>query len=268
MFNKNNMLLKSNSYSIDNLNTYILQGICVVDDLLLITAYDSKKMLNSKIYIIKDNEVINEIILDINSHVGGICYDNENKIIWITNKNGCINGYKKGDLLNNKVKPIFKEIKLGNDFYSIYNNISIAYISYHNNRIYVGNYNKNDKAIMKSFGILKNGNIDLNNVITHKFIDYVQGLTFYNDLIFISSSYGPFSSSKIYYLNYDKNIEDYNKVSKNMLKMPRMIEQITIKDNTLYTVYESNAKKYKYYGFRSDDIIEYNLNLEGDINEK
>ena len=99
--------------NIDDLNEYVLQGLCKVDDNYCVSAYSYNRVNNSIVYIFdKDFKYYRKKELDTNSHVGGITYDPINENIWVTDTEGTMSAYSKDALLGpgDKVQPIYKKI--------------------------------------------------------------------------------------------------------------------------------------------------------------
>ncbi len=262
--------IKDSEFSLGELDTRVLQGICTVGENTFITAYDSSDDRDkSVVYILdKDNNCINEKYLYNNSHVGGICYDDENEIFWITDKNGTISGYTYDALFYDKDEictPKFKQIDVGSEDLINYQGIpSVGYIAYHKGKIFVGNFAIDGSGILKSFDIKKNGSIDIESCKKAKFFNKVQGISFYekNDETYLlaSVSYGKYSESDLLVLKYDEDCNDYTKKVTTSCKMPPMMEQITFNDNgKLMTLYESNAIKYKTAFRNNSDVVVTNL---------
>ena len=245
--------------NIEDLNDYVLQGICKVDDNYLITAYNSNRENNSIIYIF-DSQLEKYRIREINtrSHVGGITYDPNNNNIWITDTNGTISAYDKNELLSTKkdVEAKFKNIYVGKELNNYYGTCSVAYITYNNNKLYVGNFNDKRNSIIKEYNILKNGMIEVDNYNKINLSEYVQGIAFYEDddtkYLITSSSYGRLFYSKLKIYNY----EDLELIKE--LKTKELMEEILVDDDKLITIYESNAIIYK-KDERGKDIIISNI---------
>lgn len=248
--------IKDSEYSIDNLDSNVLQGVCVVGNYTFLSAYDSSlDKDNSTIYILnKDNECIREVTLYNNSHVGGICYDQEHRIFWITDKGGTISGYSFNSIFYSQediIEPIFKKIDVGSEDLINYKGYSSAgYITYHNGKVFVGNYSIDGTGILKSFDILEDGSIDKKSENRIKFLDKVQGISFYEkngkDYLLVSSSYGKFFNSELKVFKYYEDCKDYSNLPSIQVTMPPMMEQITFnKNGKLVTLYESNALKYQ-----------------------
>lgn len=245
--------------NIDDLNDYVLQGICKVDDNYLITAYNSNRVNNSIIYIF-DSNLEKYRIREINtkSHVGGITYDPNHNNIWITDINGTISAYDKNELLSYKkdILPKFKNIYVGKELNNYYGTCSAAYITYDDNKLYIGNFNDRNNSIIKEYNILDNGMINIDDYNKIRISEYVQGIAFYEDndskYLIISSSYGRQLYSKLKIYNYD----DLKLIKE--LKTKELMEEVLVDDDKLITVYESNAKIYK-KDERGKDIIISNI---------
>lgn len=256
-------------FSINDLGDYVLQGLWEVGDYLFISAYDSSdKRNNSIIYIIDKNyKVIKKTTLDNNSHVGGICYDKDHGVFWITDKKGTISSYTYDDVFNkDEVSPKYKKIDVGScDLLNYKNSPSVAYICYFDKRLFLGNYSKNGKGLLKEFKIKYNGSIDLLSEKKSLFFDGVQGLYLYekdNDIyMLVSISFGRYKKSILRVLKYQENIKSYLEVSYKDIDMPPMMEQIIVnKNNKLMTLYESNGKKYKTLFNRNKDVCIVDIN--------
>ena len=256
-------------FSIDDLGDYVLQGLCEVGEYFFISAYDSSdKRNNSIIYILNNSyKVIKKTTLDNNSHVGGICYDKDHDIFWITDKKGTVSGYIYDDIFNkDAVSPKYKKIDVGScDLLNYKNSPSVAYICYFDKKLFLGNYSKNGKGILKEFKIKDNGNIDIETEKKSLFFNGVQGIYLYkkdNDIyMLVSTSFGRYKKSVLKVLKYQENINSYLDLSYKDIDMPPMMEQIIVnKKNKLMTLYESNGKKYKTFFNRNKDVCMVDIN--------
>ncbi|MGA9519658.1 MAG: hypothetical protein WBV27_12835, partial [Trichococcus sp.] len=66
------------------------QGLAVNKDYLFISAYCQTKEHNSVIYVLdkKSGSFIKEIVLDGIPHAGGLAYDNNHELLWVTSEKG------------------------------------------------------------------------------------------------------------------------------------------------------------------------------------
>lgn len=165
----------SNPISLPKLNNktdtdYIPQGICHTSNYILITAYDNLKKNNSIIYILnnKGNHIKN-ILLDGKYHCGSIAYNQNTESIYITGRSGVdsgmssyINKYNIKDILNTRnIKPISKiKVDTNNTLKSsITKKSSVAFLTTYKNKIYLGNFSKFKKGIIKIYELDNSGEI-------------------------------------------------------------------------------------------------------------
>ena len=92
---KGNALINDYNYNIIYADGYTPQGVTIVGNKVYITAYTKDKDKKSKIYVFDLNDETNyyTVKLDNNSHVGGVTYDEANKVLLITSKKGAVNAY-------------------------------------------------------------------------------------------------------------------------------------------------------------------------------
>ena len=246
--------------NIDDLKEYVLQGLCKVDDNYCISAYSYNRINNSIIYIFdKDLKHYRIKELDTNSHVGGITYDPLNENVWITDTEGTISAYSKDELLgsNDKLRAKYKKIYVGDELDNCFGMCSVAFITYYDYKLYLGNYNSRDNSLIKEYSLYDNGMIDRRSYNKYYVSDYIQGITFYEDekdkYLMTSSSYGRLFNSKlrIYKFNGLKKVEELNTKA--------MMEEIIIDDDRLITLYESNARIYS-DNRDANDIVISNIN--------
>ena len=255
----------SDSYMIEGKEEYVPQGIVNIGKYTLVTMYDASESHDKSIVVVlKDKDIIKKTYIYNNAHVGGIAYDEKNKNVWITDKRGTISCYTLKSILEDEIaEPIYKKIDVSNHLRNIYGNNAVAYITIHNNKIYLGNYNLMKESIMKSFDILDNGFIDLDSELIYEVSNHIQGVCFMEikdkTYMLVSSSYGSLVNSTLKIYEFNEGTENYRKEEHYDLITPSMMEQITLHNDKLLTLYESNAKKYKSARNTHDDIIEINI---------
>lgn len=232
------------------------QGITFIDDYIATTSYSSDKKANSCVYIL-DNEgqIINTCDIGNKAHVGGIAYDEANSLVWITGINGCVNAYSKNSILyRNSASPIYSNINVGKGLINYKNPLynSVSFLTVYNNELYVGNFSLSNNAYIKKYEISINSRtkeLTLGYRGSIKIPSKVQGVTFYeqndNTYMLFSRSYGNGVDSLLQIYEYKEEIEDYNCIDDYVcIEMPAMLEQITVKGDKLYSIYESAADKY------------------------
>ena len=242
--------------NIDDLSDYVLQGLCKVEDKYLLTAYDYNHENNSIIYVLDEDLKHYKIKeLDTTSHVGGITYDPNNELVWITDIDGTVSAYSKEEVLGYKynIESKYKNIYVGDELDSFFGVCSAAYITYNDNKLYIGNFNTKGNTIIKEYDLLYNGMIDKTKYKKIKISSFIQGIAFYEKddkkYLIVSTSYGRYFRSKLQIFDA-KTLEKIKDIN-----TKEMMEEVIIDDDKLVTLYESNAKIYSDNNKEADIII-------------
>ena len=242
---------------------YVPQSICQVNEYYLVGYYYGGKFKkrNSLIYIIdKDGYVVNKVFLDDKYHCGGIDVDINSNSLYITASGGYVNRYNLRDILNFDNKYIIPSNKFNIDrdrslISSITGKSSISYLNIHNGKIYLGNFDKNGKSIVKVLKLDSNGIINCNSIkIINIPYDNIQGMCIYNynnmDYYIFSSSYGRWNDSYIYISKFINDIF----ITVKKIKCPPMSEQINnINNGSVGIIFESGSLRY----FNSRDKVKF-----------
>lgn len=233
------------------------QGVTFVDEFILTTSYAYNGENNSCVYVL-DNKghLINVCDIGNKAHVGAIAFDEINSLIWITGENGTINVYLKNEILFSEyASPICSDLDVGEGLTNFQNPFcnTVSFLTVYDTKLFVGNFSVSGNGYIKKYDIDINfitGKLTLTYNGYIKIPDKVQGVTFYEDdgetYILFSKSYGKGINSLLQVFAYDDTIVDYRDESLNSvsLKMPAMMEQITVKDGKIYSIYESAALPY------------------------
>ncbi|MBE5926394.1 MAG: hypothetical protein E7270_05465 [Lachnospiraceae bacterium] len=244
-----------------NTATMVPQGICRMDNYILITAYDgiakkdkriytseikkyekenlymNRGKRNSVIYILTvDGKYITTLVYDKACHMGGITYDGAN--VWIAEDENGVSAISKADILratNIAISKGAKSIELkGINKVSISGLTSASYCTYFDNKVWVGTFN--DEAEDNIYGYTINylrGKPTLTPSRYIKAPKKTQGMCFYkeNNIVYmgLAISYGRKNDSKIlcYKLNtYYTTTKKYNKVLQ--ITRPKAYKTITL----------------------------------------
>ena len=234
------------------LNNFIPQGITLVDGNYFITDYYETHK-NSSCYIIDElGKIINIVELDTNSHVGSVSYDKKRKLLWIQDNNWILNAYSVSDFYNKKeVKTLYTFDYVSQDLIDFQDNNKnlIAYLCVDNDYIYIGNFFIDYDCIVKKYQIIDiDGNLLLNYVNKFNVPKRTQSIDLFDynqkKYMLLSQSYGRRNPSYLYLYEYKENRNVYSNTELKKIKMPPMLEQISVYNNLLYLLFESNASKY------------------------
>ena len=216
---------------------YATQGVTQVNDSIFVTYYDTDRLKNSIVDIIKKDGHIT-LELDNKSHVGGISYHKEFNKVFISN-NSYVNCYDLSDI---KKLNHGDTLVMGNKI-KVHDEVGIAsYLTVFGNNLYVGRFNKDEKTKLAIYDITEEG------IVFRKLLDVpfkkLQGMCVYsfngNLYYLFSKSYGRRSSSTLIVTRLIDN--KFTKVKEFLI--PCMAEQISVSDKSLMIVFESDCSKY------------------------
>jgi hypothetical protein len=245
------------------------QGLTFAENYLLVSAYDLTGEENSVLYVMDkaSKKLLTTLILPSKPHAGGICYDGYN--IWVTN------GSKVSSILFSEVDAAAKS---GQPYVPVkYNtvnplNITTSYITYYNNKLWVGTYNELQTTYLYSYSI---DNKETSPVLTKAeailMPTRVQGIAFSKiGTLILSRSCQLYKGLRGYMRQMDSYKPDYaNAVNGiiplgnlvNSVSMPSMNEGIAIDGSYLYVNFESGAFEASTYkmdricAFKLTDIV-------------
>lgn len=256
------------------------QGITVAGKYLLLTAYDGEHTHASVIYVLnkKTGKYIKSIQVAGRPHLGGIAYDPVGKNVWITGSIG-----KSSALMSFPLKEVASYDTKRHAPISYNNRISIptlekaSTVTYYDNQLFVGFFNMYGRGRVASYTISRSGknkNSITNNEIKSVTgtVDWsdpsgvtsmnkqIQGITIYDDKIFLSQSYGS-SDSKLYIFPSTALDALDEKNAELVIDMPPYLEQITAYKGQLLCIFESGSKQYaKPNMVIMDRILSININ--------
>lgn len=243
------------------------QGIAVTEKYILVSAYCNTKQHNSVIYVIdkETHKFRKKIILEGKPHVGGLAYDPEHQVIWVSGrKNGVAqaNSFTLEQLeayqFERELEPI--EYTQVCPLTSIERN---SFMAYHKGYLYVGcfeEYLADDMSTLEKYEIDGQGRLELKGdvvsgtsevtaepVETAVLGGRVQGMAFYKDYILLSQSSGFRKSDLVVFDNTNDVITFSNENSATHIPLPPQMEEICADGDDLYVVFESAAYAYRSY---------------------
>lgn len=249
------------------------QGIVACDEGIFISAYCHTHKHNSVIYYVDWNgKLISTITLETKSHVGGLAYDDVNKVLWVSekkDKKAALGGLNISSIkaYNDKTdKPIKYD-----QFVKLQGIRAASYITYYNGAVWVGLFNAKDKGKLMEFQIAAGGILDGKADFTMKTDEKIQGLYICDDYTVMSKSYGPFDSKLLIFVADDsadaiKDVVAGEESALMVMDNPPKLEQIGTIANRMYFLFESSAFCYRQRGSANiDRVTAYNLTEPEDL---
>lgn len=231
------------------------QGICSVSSYVLITCYTTSSDFSRVLVYDLEGNLLNTVVLDNKSHVGGIGYDSFHHLLFICDSHGTVSSCPFSEFiqgnLKNKRSYLVADDSLGGSFLNEDGRVVCSYLTCFQNRLYVGSFNKKDNGLVKVFDIVrKREGICLNYIREFTVPNKIQGLEFYQDgddlYLFLSRSYTRVKDSEILLYPYLDDACDYT-IPVFSFSLPPMLEQIALdQDKNLLLLFESCAEKYRY----------------------
>lgn len=236
---------------------YVPQGVCSLNNLVIVACYDGRGENNS-LLLVFDNNNKKTIYLDSKIHCGGICYHKKTDSLFITGKGkgekAFINRYcgkKVVDGIDKSTIVVDKIICVDDDgelYSTAAKHSSVAFINCYENNLFLGNfinYKSNRTGLIKRYRILSNGDLSVTVKRFDNYLSDTQGLCVYKyrgvEYYIFSRSFGRNRNS---ILNVCK-VTDSNFINVSTLVMPCMAQQINFINDKLAVIFESCADKYR-----------------------
>ena len=254
------------------------QGMCVTEDYLFISAYCHTMKHSSVFYMMarEDGRLIKTIPLGMLAHVGGMAYDPENRIVWVSG--GTLGaakavGYRLEDLEAYEEDSRAPAAAVYN--YTLATMTKNSYMSYWENMLVIGIFSLRGLSEVSWFDLTEEGGLysqifeDYDPVHESVAADYtavtsgeIQGVSIAGRHLFFSKSYGPLDSVfQIFeYEPFGERFLDEDAVKE--LRFPQKLEQIYVADGELYCLFESQA-----YAYRAQPLLAVDRVLVFDIDD-
>lgn len=247
------------------------QGMCVTEKYIFISAYCSTHRHNSTLYMLdkKSGKLIKTIALGTRAHVGGVAYDPDHRIVWVsggTKGTAKAIGYTLDSLVNyriNRRQPAEAEFN-----YTLATIERNSYMMYADHALYIGYFSPDGLSELERFNLTKEGGLkaqiftaydELHEsvVADHSYVTgkRAQGAAKSNPYLLLSKSYGILDSSLLAFQMAAKGdqLKDGNADMKS--RFPQKMEQICVSDGKLYCLFESEAYAYRAQPFLGMDRV-------------
>lgn len=237
--------------------TMVPQGICLTDDYMIISAYDSAGKCNSVLYVLSNHDPSNRqylmtIVLPMDAHVGGTAFDGT--YLWVANGRD-VSSIKYSTLVSTVESAVANNKKsVSIKFHSTCTPATgAAFLAYGMGMLWVGQIKPKGDSTgrMYSYEVSADG-----KKLTKKYYitlpDRIQGACFKDGYLILSRSNGRNISGSSYIS--ELRVYKYSEPSSNgnikknsvvkVITLPPMSEGLTAGTNYMYTLFESAATKY------------------------
>lgn len=254
------------------------QGLTIARDYILVSAYCHTHKHNSVVYVMDKNthEYIKTIVLKDKNHVGGLAFDKEYNMIWVsTSHNG--RAAASAFSLQNLEAYNFEETQAPMEYtyaHDLYTLEKDSFMSYEDGYLYIGHFSRKDISVVQKFKIRENGalktssgaeiGIDQEIVMPEEIKNIpkkIQGFAIYKNKVILAQSYGAARSSLLVYNYNDIMHRTQKRYTLNKITFPQKLQQIYIDGADVYVLFESAAYAYSAQPLpKVDRILKLHLN--------
>lgn len=224
----------------------VVQGLTKVGNYIVISAY-SKGEEDSILYLMNTSgKLLNIVDLKFRAHTGGIGYDENHNLLWVTGPDGLVYALDWNTVLNGSYNG---EIQVTVDAGLVNHNGGkvASFLTYYQNCLYVGSYVDGANGRLKKYDLT-----DAQNPVLVSEVEIpqrIQGITFEEDVtkgvryMYLSQGYQT-EDAYLYKFVYDDAITVYDSPLE-VNTMPEGIEQILCTGNGMYVLFESAVRPYR-----------------------
>lgn len=234
------------------------QGLTLTENFLLMSAYCHDHLHHSVINVLdrQTGVKIKTIILPDLPHVGGLAYDPTHKKIWVSNiagRNAAVATISLSEIeaYSEKSAPIQYQEKI------VLSDLPRASaLTYDHGYLVVALFSQIELGKIAVYPINNQGQLEGSEIrkgdAFHKspyniltIPPKIQGVTFYKDYLLLSQSWGR-KAGKIFIFDIPRTTDFSDlKQAKKIITTPPYLEQIYVKEDQLFALFESGAEAYR-----------------------
>lgn len=225
----------------------VVQGFTKAENVFVVSAYSKTEGQNSILYVMDSNGKLMKIVdLKFIAHTGGIAYDGEHDLLWVTGPEGKVYAISWSSVMTDVYQG---EILVEFDAELINHNGGkvASFLTLFEGELYVGSYVDGAAGRLNRY--------DLSDVDSPKLVsavaipERIQGITFKRDVVegncymWLSQGYQT-EDARLLKFNFSGQEKEYAGPLESQV-MPEGIEQIQMADEGMYILFESAARPYR-----------------------
>ncbi len=224
----------------------VVQGFSKAGNVLLVSAY-SKAEENSILYMTDlAGRLIRIVDLGFRAHTGGIAYDEDHDLLWVTGPEGKVYAVRYSSLLDATYQG---EIQVSFDAGLVNHGGAkvTSFLTYEAGELFVGSYVDREKGRLNRYDLSDPASPAL--VSSVMIPERIQGITFQRDMctgerfMLLSQSYQT-EDSHLLRFAYQEETEDYGEPLESHV-LPEGSEQIQMSAEGMYVLFESACRPYR-----------------------
>lgn len=225
----------------------VVQGFTKAEDAFVVSAYSKAEGQNSILYVMDLNGKRMKIVdLKFRAHTGGIAYDKEHDLLWVTGPEGKVYAISWSSVMADTYQgEILVEFDAG---LVNHNEAKVAsFLTLFEGELFVGSYVNGTSGMLNRYDLSDINNPKLVSAVAIP--ERIQGITFKRDVtegssyMWLSQGYQTEDSHLLKY-SYSEQAKEYVEPLENHV-MPEGIEQIQTADEGMYILFESAARPYR-----------------------
>ena len=229
------------------LEDYVVQGLTRAGGMIVISAYSYSGAHNSILFVLDTEGNLQKTVdLGFKAHTGGIAYDENRDLLWVTGPSGNVYAFSWPSILEGGYHgEILADFDAG---LKNHNDSAVAsFLNIYGDELFVGSYVDGDTGMLKRYDVTEYERPS--EVAAYVIPQRVQGVTFQEDVttgeryILFSSGYQTEDSSLLAFA-YDEKAERFEEPVW-YETLPEGVEQIQMTADGMYILFESAARPYR-----------------------
>lgn len=225
----------------------VVQGFTKAGNVLAVSAYSKSGEYDSIIYVMDlSGKLLKTVDLRFKAHTGGIAYDEEHDLLWVTGPEGKVYAITWSDVLadvyNGEIQVEFDAGLLNHGGAKV-----ASFLTIFEGQLFVGSYFNGGNGTLNRYSLadVKNPELVSSAVIPQR----IQGVTFKreagtdNGFMFLSQGYQTEDSCLLKF-RYDEETEEYAEPLESHV-LPEGAEQIQMSGRGMYLLFESAVRPYR-----------------------
>ena len=225
----------------------IVQGFTKAGNVLAISAYSKSGEYDSILYIMDLNgRLLKTVDLKFKAHTGGIAYDEEHDLLWVTGPSGLVYAITwssvMADTYNGEI-----QVELDAGLLNHGGSKVASFLTLFEGQLFVGSYFDGDNGTLNRYSLSDVKNPQLISAVTIP--QRIQGITFKREAatgvcyMYLSQGYQTEDACLLKFL-YDEQAENYAEPLESHV-LPEGVEQIQMTGRGMYLLFESAVRPYR-----------------------
>lgn len=225
----------------------VVQGFTKAGNVLAVSAYSKSGEYDSILYVMDLNgKLLKTVDLRFKAHTGGIAYDEEHDLLWVTGPEGKVYAITWSDVMaevyDGEIQVEFDAGLLNHGGAKV-----ASFLTIFEGQLFVGSYFDGGNGTLNTYSLadVKNPELVSSAVIPQR----IQGVTFKreagtdNGFMFLSQGYQTEDSCLLKF-RYDEETEEYAEPLESHV-LPEGAEQIQMSGRGMYLLFESAVRPYR-----------------------